>query len=146
MHYMIKGIDYTGVTVSFFCHDGEGNFVMHKRGAAARDEQGTWDFGGGGVKFNESLEDCLRREIQEEYGVILTSFEYLGFDEKFREHEGVPTHWIGFRYLVLVDRDKVHNAEPDKHDELGWFTLDSLPSPRHSLADKDLEKYKEALS
>jgi len=142
---MIKGIDYTGVTVSFFCHDGEGNYVMHKRSAGARDEQGTWDFGGGGLKFNESLEDCLKREVKEEYGVELTSFEYLDFDEKFREQNGVPTHWIGFRYLVLVDRDKVFNAEPECADEIGWFTLGTLPSPRHSLADKDLTKYKDKL-
>ena len=25
------GVDYIGVTVVFYCHDGKGNFLMHKR-------------------------------------------------------------------------------------------------------------------
>ena len=29
---MIKGIDYTGVTITFYCHDGEGNYLFHNDG------------------------------------------------------------------------------------------------------------------
>lgn len=25
-----KGVDYTGVCVVYFCHDGKGNFLMNK--------------------------------------------------------------------------------------------------------------------
>ena len=145
MSSMKKGIDYTGITVSFFCHDGQGNYVMHKRGAVCRDENGCWDFGGGGVKFNESLDDAVKREVKEEYNADVQAFQFLGFDEKFREHKNVPTHWIGFRYLVEVDRAQVINNEPDKHDEISWVRIDQLPSPRHSMCDRDLEKYKKYL-
>lgn len=142
---MIKGIDYIGITVSFYCHDGEGNYVIHRRGVNCRDEHGTWDFGGGGVKHGETLEEALVREIQEEFGVVPLEYQYLGYDEKFREHNGVPTHWIGFRYIALVNRSKVINNEPDKHDELRWVTIDNLPEPLHSLVLRDLEKYKQYL-
>ena len=142
---MIKGIDYTGITVSFFCHDGKGNYVMHKRGVNCRDEHGCWNFGGGGVEFNETLEASLLREVKEEYGVEPVSYQYLGFDEKFREHEGRPTHWIGFRFLVLVDRSKVINGEPEMHDEIGWFRMDNLPEPQHSQDGRDIKKYKQYL-
>ncbi len=129
---MVKGIDYTGITISFRCHDGKGNFLLHKRGTKCRDEHGRWDFGGGGLKFGERIEEGLVREIKEEYGVTPISDEYLGHKEMFRTHDGMPTHWIGFTYKVLVNREEVINGEPDKHDVLGWFTLDNLPAPLHS--------------
>jgi 8-oxo-dGTP pyrophosphatase MutT (NUDIX family) len=142
---MIKGIDYTGVTVSFYCHDGKGNYVMHKRGVNCRDEQGRWDFGGGGLKFNEKLLDAVSREVNEEYGTFPLAIESIGNGEVFRIHEGKPTHWIAFRYRVLLDRERVINNEPHKHDELMWVTLDNLPSPLHSQLPTEIEKYKDVL-
>lgn len=37
---MQKGVDYTGITVVFCCHDGQGRFVMAKRSNNSRDEAG----------------------------------------------------------------------------------------------------------
>lgn len=142
---MIKGIDYTGITVSFYCHDGQGNYILHKRNENCRDEHGCWDCGGGGLKFGESLEAALHREVKEEFGAEIINYESLGVDEVFREHDGQPTHWISFRYRVELDRGKVINGEPEKHDEIGWYRLDNLPTPLHSQMSSVLEKYKDKL-
>ncbi len=142
---MIKGIDYTGVMVTFFCHDGEGNYVFHKRSNKCRDEHGCWDVGGGGVKFGETLLDAVKREVSEEYGAVPKEIEYIGVDELHREHEQVRTHWIVFRYRVLVDRNSVINNEPEKHESLGWYKLAEPPSPLHSAIPKELEEYKDKL-
>jgi len=142
---MTKGIDYTGVTISFYCHDGEGNYVIHRRNKNCRDEWGCWDFGGGGLKFNEKLDDGVVREVEEEYGTKPLKVEFMGVDEVFRTHEGTRTHWISFRYKVLVDRNSVRNNEPEKHDELMWVTLQSLPSPLHSQVESSLHKYRSQL-
>ena len=142
---MVKGVDYIGVSVVFFCHDGQGNFVMHKRGEACRDERGRWDFGGGGLKFGEKIADALKREVFEEYAVEPLKVEPLGFDECFRDERGVPTHWICFRYKVLVDRSLVINNEPEKHEDLRWVTLDTLPSPLHSNIPQEIEEYGQKL-
>lgn len=142
---MKKGFNYTGITISFFCHDGEGNYVVHLRNQNCRDEHGRWDFGGGGLEFGETIEECLVREIKEEYGIEPINFEYLGFDEIFRKHNEVPTHWIAFRYKAQLDREKVINGEPHKHDELKWVTLDTLPAPLHSQVAPVLVKYKNKL-
>ena len=143
---MIKGIDYTGITISFYCHDGEGNYVLHKRSDTCRDEHGRWDCGGGGLKFNETLLDGVKREVEEEYGTASLEIESLGQDEVFREHEGNPTHWLSFRYRVLLDRNNVVNNEPEKHSELGWFPIDNFPSPLHSQMGSVIERYKEFLT
>src|SRR3989338_1525330 len=60
----------------------------------------------------------------------------------FRNLNGKNTHWINMTFLVLVDRSKVINGEPHKFDEIGWFALDKLPIPRHSVVPIVLEKFK----
>jgi len=143
---MKKGVDFIGITVSFYCHDGKGNYVMHKRGTNCRDEQGTWSFGGGTVELGESLDTALIREIQEEYGTTPIEHTCLGFDEKFRTlPDGTPTHWIGFRYLARVNPTEVTNNEADKHYELVWITLNDLPNQLHSQELGDLNKYRSQL-
>lgn len=137
-----KGKDYIGVGVTFFCHDGSGRFVMGKRGVNARDEHGLWDLGGGTVEFGESAEDTVRREIREEYGAEVRACEFLGYMDVHREQGGSPTHWISLVFKALVDPAEIHNAEPDKCDELGWFTLDNLPDDLHSQFPRFLERFK----
>lgn len=64
---MKKGIDYTGVSVVFFCHDCKGRILMAKRSQNCRDEKGKWDIGGGGLDFGENVDETLAKEIMEEY-------------------------------------------------------------------------------
>jgi len=142
---MTPGIDHTGITIVFWCHDGRGNVVMQKRGAQARDERGRWDIGGGGLELGERVEECLRKEVREEYGVDCEEIKFLGFREVFREHEGKQTHWIALDHKVLVDRDKVYRAEPHKFDELGWFTPETMPEPLHLVMPLFINKYREKL-
>ncbi|HEY4518103.1 MAG TPA: NUDIX domain-containing protein [Candidatus Paceibacterota bacterium] len=142
---MKKGVDYPGVTIVFFCHDGKGNYLLSRRGAKARDEQGRWDVGGGGLEFGEKVEECLSKEIEEEYCADILKFEFLGYRDMHREHAGVKTHWLGLDFRVQLDPKQVKMGEPHKFDELGWFTIDSLPNPLHSQLGGALAKYKEKL-
>ncbi len=140
-----KGIEYTGVCVVFFCHDGAGNFVMARRSMNARDEQGRWDAGGGGLEFGASVEDTVRQEIAEEYGTTVQAMEFLGYRDVHRKPGGIPTHWIALDFKVLVDRSLVSIQEPHKFTELRWFTLDTLPpiEELHTQMPYYFEKYRE---
>ncbi len=139
---MKKGIDFTGITVCNLCHDGKGNYLLNKRGVGCRDEHGTWDAGGGGLEFGDTIEDTLRREIGEEYGTDVISYEFLGYRDVHRIHNGQKTHWIALDFKVLVDRSKAKNGEPHKFDEIGWFKLHEFPTPLHSQFPKFLDLYK----
>ncbi len=145
MERMKKGIDYPGVTVSFLCHDGEGNYVLSKRGQNARDERGRWDCGGGGLDLNDTVEDTLKKEIREELCTDVLEYEFLGYRDVHREEAGIKTHWVALDFKVLVDRSKVKNGEPHKLDEVAWFKLDELPQPLHSQLPFTIEKYKDRL-
>lgn len=139
---MKKGVDFTGVAVVFFCHDGQGNFVMQKRGQGCRDERGVWDIGGGGLKFNEQVEEGIRREVREEYGAEVKACEFLGYRDVHREQEGVSTHWIALDFKVLVDREQVKANEPEKFDGLEWFTLETMPTEVHSEIPRVFASYR----
>ena len=132
-HDLKKGVDFIGVTVVFYCHDGKGNILLHKRSKACRDEQGRWDCGGGSMEFGEaSFEEVVRREVREEYCVEPLEVVHVATTNVIRKHEGTPTHWIALVYAVLIPEGAGAIGEPHKAEELGWFAHDQLPDPLHS--------------
>ncbi len=144
---MKKGVDYVGVCVVFYCHDGNGNFILSKRSKKTRDEHGRWDPGGGGLELGESIAKALKREIKEEYGTKVIEEEFLGFRDVHRiDEENNKTHWIALDFKVLVDKEKVKNCVPNEHEAIGWFRLDNLPKPIHSQFPHFIKKYKNKLT
>lgn len=143
---LLKGVDHTGVAIVYFCHDGNGSFVMGRRNANTRDEHGRWDIGGGGLEFRETVEATLRKEIREEYCTDVLDFEFLGYRDVHRTlSDGTPTHWIALDFKVLVDRAKVRNGEPHKFEAVEWFALDAIPEPHHSQFPEFLRLYRDRL-
>ncbi len=142
---MKKGEDYTGVSVVFLCHDGKGNILLNKRSANCRDEHGNWCPGAGSLEFGDTVENTLKKEIKEEYCTDVINYEFLGYRDVHREHEGKKTHWIGLDFKVLVDKEKAANGEPHKFDAVKWFSLNDLPSPLHSQFPHFLDIYKDRL-
>lgn len=144
-HDLRRGIDFTGISCAFVCHDGKGRFLMHKRSKNCRDEQGRWDNGGGAHEFGDDIEQTIKREIKEEYGAGALELKFIKVYDLHRKlDDGTPTHWIGILYAVKVDPKQVKNNEPHKIDELGWFTTAKLPSPLHSQAKHTLASVKAA--
>ena len=139
---MKKGIDYPGVSIVFYCHDGNGRVLMAKRKDTCRDEHGCWDIGGGGLELGDSVEDTLRIEIFQEYKTNVLSYEFLGYRDVHRQHQNNKTHWVALDFKVLVDEKNWGNGEPHKFDEVKWFDKNQLPSPAHSQFPEFLRRYK----
>ena len=143
---MQKGVDYIGIAVVPFLHDGQGNYLVGLRTDKCRDEHFTWEpLGGGGLKFGETLDEAIVREVFEEAGAVAFNFEYLGLREVHREHEGKKTHWVAFDYRAQVNPDVVKLMEPEKCVEIRWCTVDEIPAPLHSQFPLFLERYKNKL-
>ncbi len=134
-----RGVDCIGVCVSFLLHDGNGGVLLHKRSEKCRDECGNWDCGAGALEFGESFEASLRREITEEVCAEIIEIKALGARNVLREHQGIATHWVAVRYAVQVDPTQVQNGEPEKIDEIGWFTIGTLPNPKHTMLNDMIE-------
>lgn len=142
---MQKGIDYIGVGICAFCHDGNGKFVMVKRSQNARDEHGKWDIIGGGIEFGDTIEETIKKEVKEELDADILDYEFLGYFDAHREQNGKPTHWVQLAFKVKVDPKQVKLNEPHKFDDLAWFTLDTLPEPIHSQWPKFRNKFEDKL-
>ncbi len=115
------GIDFIGVTTPFYCNDGKGNFLLHKRSIECRDEQGRWDTGSGKLEFGLALEENVLKEVFEEYGCVGEIQERLPAHDIFRDQSGVKTHWVAVPFFIKVNRDEAKNNEPEKIDEIGWL-------------------------
>ena len=50
-----RGIDHIGVSVTFIAHDGNGNVLLERRSAGARDEHGNWCFGSGAIRDQDGV-------------------------------------------------------------------------------------------
>lgn len=139
-----RGVDFIGVTVCFAIHDGRGRVLLQKRSQNCRDEQGTWDVGGGALEFGESWEEAVKREIEEELGAIAQEVKFLKAYNAVRNNRGQKTHWIALAHAAKVDPDSVKINDADKIDEIGWFNISSMPSPLHSKMMETITVAKEA--
>jgi len=139
---LTPGIDYIGISTPFYCNDGKGNFVLHKRTQNARDEKGMWDFGAGQLDFGEDIEKGVLRELYEEYGVKGKIQEQVPAHSIIRTFDDITTHWVAIPFFILVDTSKVKIMEPHKFSELGVFPLGKFPKPFHTGASISMKKYK----
>lgn len=94
-----------------------------KRLLLAREANGKWDFLGGGLDFNETVEGCLKREIMEESGLLVdwvnSHPSYFLTAKKFK------TIW----YANLFYEVKIKNLNftpTNECQELKFFTKSQL--------------------
>lgn len=139
-----KGIKYIGISCVFYCYDSQGNLLLQKRTNKARDEHGRWDCGGGAMKFGETFEQTIKRELMEEYCVKPTKIQFVGVNNLLRIHKKNKTHWIAVVFAIKVDHRKVKLGDPEKIKKIGWFKPDKLPKPLHSMYLTHLQFVKDA--
>ncbi|WCC80445.1 NUDIX domain-containing protein [Cutibacterium equinum] len=93
-------------------------FVQRKVGDDA------WALPGGGLEFGETLIDGLKREFDEEFGLLIIVGERLHVLENFFTHKGVGHHSIEFYYRVTpadpADLDTLGSHEADL--ECSWLS------------------------
>ena len=79
---------------SIICVDDQGRILLGKR-----TDNHLWGYSGGSVEIDEPVEDCARRELQEEMGLTAEEIEF------FCINSGPETHYI------YPNGDEVSNIE-----------------------------------
>lgn len=87
---------------------------------------GLWEFPGGKIELNETIEDCIKREIKEELGIGIEVGEHLITIDHTYTHLRVTLTVHHCRYLT-------GDPVPIECDEVRWVTLeeiDQFPFPK----------------
>ncbi|WP_249997893.1 NUDIX domain-containing protein [Actinoplanes sp. M2I2] len=119
----------------------EGLVFLARRGAAARNEAGLWEFPGGMVSFGETLADAVVREFDEEYGMVVEVTGLLGVSDHLLPEEG--QHWVSPSFTARHLGGTPAIREPDKCTEIGWFRLEALPGELTKVSLDTLAAYRE---
>jgi ADP-ribose pyrophosphatase YjhB (NUDIX family) len=135
-----KGKSFVGVSTAVAIFNHKGKLFLAQRSENTRDEHGRWDVCGGGLKWGETIENNSRREMNEEFAVESESdLIPVGYRQAFRtDQNGHKTHWICMDSAIILNENEaklVKINEPENFDNSGWFDLDNLPSPMHSVID-----------
>lgn len=108
---------------------------------------GYYGLPAGKVEIGESFLQTAIREAKEETGVDVNEedleFVHLSHRSLRKENNG---EWVDVYFKVRDWKGKPHNAEPDLHGELSWFSIDKLPDnliPSTRFALEEIKKGKQ---
>ncbi len=102
----------------------DGKILLGKR--KSEHGKGEYSFPGGHLEYMESFEDCVRRDVIEETGMIIDNIRFLHvanidyYDPKHYINIGFVADWKGGEARVM---------EPEKCESWDWYDLDHLPEP-----------------
>ncbi len=94
-----------------------GDILLVKR--AKDPAKGTWDLPGGFADFGENFEDAARREIQEELGITLSHFEYLGSFPNVYTYKDISYQTIDVVLIADVGDVEI-DLETDELLDFSW--------------------------
>ena len=100
----------------------DGRILLGKRSPHRGLYPNAWDMIGGHQEEGETLDQTLRRELEEEIGVTPTEFhEVAVLAERAPEVHGERAYHV---FAVTAWRGPGPAMRGDEHTEIGWFTVD----------------------
>jgi 8-oxo-dGTP diphosphatase len=90
-----------------------------------------WEFPGGKVESNETDQECLKRELAEEFGVQAQTGDY--FCTSFFEHNGQQAEMIAYLVPFFTGEFVLHD-----HKQIKWVTIQELAHYDFPEADKPI--------
>jgi 8-oxo-dGTP diphosphatase len=105
----------------------EGRFIIAQRKSSDH-LSGKWEFPGGKIEYGETPEECLARELKEEFNIDVTIGEFLGSNVHHYDHISIElmayrASWIGGAITM------------NDHKAYRWVTVDQLSKFDFAPAD-----------
>lgn len=99
---------------------------------------GLYSFPAGHLDPSETIVNALVRESKEEIGIIINEQDAKLVHTMHR----IKECYVDFFFLVNNYSGEIENKEPDKCDDLTWFSLDELPENIIPMISSFLQSYK----
>ena len=121
----IETPEITRVTAAILINDEK--IIIAKRKSTGK-LPNKWEFPGGKLELNETPEQCLQRELKEEFDIDVSIGEYLGSSIYHYDHISIEllayrTFWEGGS-ISLKD-----------HDDFAWISLEQIGEYDFAPAD-----------
>lgn len=87
----------------------------------------SWSAPGGHLEFGETPDECARREVLEETGLVVGKLAKVAFTNDFFIAE--KKHYVTLFMLTEDISGTPQRCEPDKCAGWEWFSADELPQP-----------------
>jgi 8-oxo-dGTP diphosphatase len=101
----------------------EGRVLLGKRKGSHG--AGTWALPGGHLEFGETVDDCARREAEEETGLQLKNIRPGPYTNDVMAAEG--KHYVTVFVQAVPEAGEPQILEPDKCECWVWFKWSELP-------------------
>lgn len=112
---------------AFMLIEQEGKYLFVKRWQTGWMD-GYYGLPSGKVEKNEGFMQAAIREAEEEVGVIVRPEDVSFACAAWRPSEdSEDMEWCDVVFMAHKWSGNPHNAEPDMHEEIAWFSADELP-------------------
>ena len=125
----MKTIDVTAAII-----ENNGKFLIAKR-KKGKHLENKWEFPGGKIEYRETPEECLQRELKEEFGISAKIGNFVG--ESIFDYGDRKIRLLGYRVAYIKGDFNLQD-----HDEIKWVSADEFY--KYDIADADIpliEKY-----
>ncbi|MGG2196822.1 (deoxy)nucleoside triphosphate pyrophosphohydrolase [Paenibacillus validus] len=96
--------------------ENEHGQILIARRKKGKAQEGLWEFPGGKIENNETVEECLKRELLEEMNINIRPYESFGVNDHYygSTHIRLYAHKAKFvsGALVLVDHNQCEWVYP----------------------------------
>ena len=106
------------ITVSAAILTKDNKVFLARRNSETK-HAGKWESPGGKMEQGESGEQCLSREIKEEFSIDITVNEF--FAESIHEYEHAKIRILAYRITWVSGK-----MAPKDHDRIAWVSPDKL--------------------
>jgi 8-oxo-dGTP diphosphatase len=123
--HRLKQAAIVKVTAAILAKDNK--IIIAKRGPDDR-LANKWEFPGGKIEIHETPEQCLKREMKEEFDIDVSVGEYLGSSIYYYSHISIEL----MAYRTYWEDGEIHL---NYHDEFKWISVEQLAEFDFAPAD-----------
>jgi len=95
-----------------------------------RTDNHQWGYSGGSIELDETVEECAKRELFEEMGLIADEIEFFMINSGPKAHYIYPNGDEVYNVEIVYVCKKYHGEikrQEDEMEELRFFSIDKIP-------------------